>query len=365
MAFVNGFSKDNSQALNGREPARLYVERLRHPKPRVREEAAREIAGVNWNGAQPPLDELIRLLKDPVAQVRACAADALGAIGRLDAAPHLLNTVDDESRVARFRAAFALENLNPPIEIDERVDAWRRVVQRDPQNVYALCNLSMAFRDQGERAAAIEAAYRAIELHPDHFYPYLLTGRLCAEANDRDAAIRYYECAVYCDPERPMPHYELGETRRLGGDYEQAVQCYERANELTGGRAECYFGLGFCFNRLGDYGGAIDAYQRCLEMHPDHYIALNNLGPRLPQRRRAGAGGAPFQKSAGAEPRLRRCATEPRRHLRTVRVEPRRAVQLTSGNKVVLWGALSACQLKRALFRKACGYLDAPLSSFG
>lgn len=278
VAYVSGFSKDNYQAQGGRNAAQLFVEQLRHPKPRVREEAARQIAGVNWNGSQPPLKELILLLKDPVAQVRASAADALGAIGHTDAAPHLIQAVDDESRLARFRAAFALENLNPPVESGERVRAWRSVVKRDPQNVYALCNLSMAFRDRGDNDAAIETAYHAIELHPDHFYPYLLTGRLFAEASDQDAAVRYYECAVYCDPEQPMPHYELGETRRLGGDYEQAALCYERANELTGGRPECYFGLGFCFNRMGEYGAAIDAYERCLEMHPDHYIALNNLG---------------------------------------------------------------------------------------
>ena len=276
--YGSGRSAGSEGGLITRELVHLYVRQLRHPKAGMREEAARRLGEARWGSAEPPLRDLIRSLKDISPQVRACAADALGAIGDASAREFLLSAVEDESRLVRFRAAFALESLNPPAEIDERVGAWRRVVRRDPQNVYALCNLSMALRDLGDRESALETAYRAIELHPNHYYPYLLTGRLCAEGGDSDAAARYFECAVYCDPERPMPHYELGETYRLSGEYEQAARCYERVNELTGGRPESHFGLGFCYNRTGAFHEAAAAYEDCLRLHPEHYIAHNNLG---------------------------------------------------------------------------------------
>ncbi|MEO2004941.1 MAG: tetratricopeptide repeat protein [Candidatus Poribacteria bacterium] len=258
--------------------AEAYTEQLDHPNPRKREEAIQGLSELGWGDTDGPLGALAPRLLDTHPSVRAKAADALGVAADAAAAQPLLQAIDDENREVRFRAAFALEQLEPPVSIDVRIRAWATVVDRDGQNVYALCNLSLAHRESGARETAMETAYRGIELHPEHFYPYLLVAHLYAERGEREAAVRHYKCAIRCNPEHATTYHELAELYRLDSDYEAAVERYQQAIDVDPTHSESYFGLGFCYNRMERYDEAIASYGECLDLSPDHYVAHNNLG---------------------------------------------------------------------------------------
>ncbi len=258
--------------------AGAYIEQLAHSNPRKREEAIQRLSEMGWEETDGPLRALLPRLRDPHPSVRAKAADALGVSADGGAAEPLMAALDDDNREVRFRAAFALEQLEPAVDINVRIRAWDAVVGQDEQNVYALCNLSLAHRESGNREVAVETAYQAIELHPEHFYPYLLVAHLYAEKGKREAAERYYKCAIRCNPEHATTYYELAELHRLDGDYASAVEQYADALQVDPDHSESHFGLGFCYNRMERYEDAIAAYGECLRLSPDHYVAHNNLG---------------------------------------------------------------------------------------
>lgn len=88
------------------------VARLCDPEPQVREKAALAVDTlVEWFGARFPLDDLIRLIQDPIFYVRETAIDALSHHPQFIPVAPLVQALKDEHQYVRLAAADALVKM--------------------------------------------------------------------------------------------------------------------------------------------------------------------------------------------------------------------------------------------------------------
>jgi hypothetical protein len=96
----------SGEPLHKGKPAEYWKEALRGPDPQLRREAITAMGALKVQDAVP---ELIERLKDPDAEVRAKAAEAVWALGpkAKDAVPSLVPLLKDRSPGIRLNAAGA------------------------------------------------------------------------------------------------------------------------------------------------------------------------------------------------------------------------------------------------------------------
>ncbi|MEM8996203.1 MAG: tetratricopeptide repeat protein, partial [Acidobacteriota bacterium] len=86
---------------------------------------------------------------------------------------------------------------------DQAAQQLRRVLDRDPENLAALVDLSSALEGMGDLAAAQSAIERALRLDPAYDRLYLLMARLEARLNNPDKALELINLAIEKDPRNP------------------------------------------------------------------------------------------------------------------------------------------------------------------
>jgi tetratricopeptide (TPR) repeat protein len=64
-------------------------------------------------------------------------------------------------------------------------------------------------------------------------------------------------------------------------DFKNALELYLAAEQLYPTKAVYYIGSGYCFYRLGNIGESIRKERRAVELEPDNYLHLNDLGYSL------------------------------------------------------------------------------------
>ncbi|MEM1176843.1 MAG: tetratricopeptide repeat protein [Acidobacteriota bacterium] len=79
----------------------------------------------------------------------------------------------------------------------------RRVLERDPENLAALVDLSSALEGMGDLDAAHSAIERALRLDPDYDRLYLLMARLEARLDQPEKALELVDLAISKDPRNP------------------------------------------------------------------------------------------------------------------------------------------------------------------
>ena len=136
---------------------RELINQLQDEDANVRYHAASALGEIGAKDAVPVLINLMRLV--PVdedtnaAVVRAAAASSLGRIGAKDAVPVLISAFQDQHKVVRFAAVYAI-TLNPKALLWKAVDVVPALIQvlREDQNWDVRSNSANVFGNIGEDA---------------------------------------------------------------------------------------------------------------------------------------------------------------------------------------------------------------------
>jgi predicted O-linked N-acetylglucosamine transferase (SPINDLY family) len=132
------------------------------------------------------------------------------------------------------------------------------------------------------RLQAAEQAYRQVlQVDPEQADALHGLGVLAYQAGRYDAALAHLGRAVAVRPESGAFHCNFGLASLAVGRIDQAVAALRRAVELLPDAAEPYFNLGNALKEQGNLDDACACYRQALALKPDHYQACNNLGNAL------------------------------------------------------------------------------------
>jgi tetratricopeptide (TPR) repeat protein/ADP-heptose:LPS heptosyltransferase len=192
---------------------------------------------------------------------------------------------------------------------------YRKILEIDPDNVYALHLLGVIASDSGhydsavkliEKALTIKPDYaeaqfnlgvalyakgemdkakacfgKTLKLKPDYIMAYFNMGNVMRKQGENTGALICFKRAVELNPDYLDAHYNLGNTLRDMQRYEEAIVCYKKVLELNPDYVQAYNNLGVVLHGLSGHEEAIKQYQRALEIKPDYSEAYNNWGNTL------------------------------------------------------------------------------------
>ena len=173
---------------------------------------------------------------------------------------------------------------------DEAIDAFQHVLQLNPQNPEAYCELGAAYRLKEKTDDALEAYLYALELPASprtHGVAHLCLARLYHSQGKFADAENHGQHATHLLPRNAEPFFRLADTYVQRGQLVLAARAYRQALALDANLAPVYRGLGkiaFLQDRLEE---AAPHYQKALTIAPYHAETHYNLGliyRRLGQR---------------------------------------------------------------------------------
>ncbi|MYC77343.1 tetratricopeptide repeat protein [Candidatus Poribacteria bacterium] len=173
---------------------------------------------------------------------------------------------------------------------DEALADFQRVLQLNPQNAEAYCELGAVYRLKEKTDDALEAYLHALELPASsrtHGTAHLCLARLYRAQGRFADAENHGQHAVSMLPKNAEPFFRLADTYVQRGKLALAKRAYQQALALDENLAPVYQGLGkiaFLQDRLAE---ASQYYRKALTLAPYHAETHYNLGlvhRRLGQR---------------------------------------------------------------------------------
>jgi tetratricopeptide (TPR) repeat protein len=128
-------------------------------------------------------------------------------------------------------------------EYDEAIKCYDKVLEIDPNDIFALNNKGLALDDLGKHDEAIKCYDKVLEIDPN------------------------YAAAVWYN--KGLALYHLG-------NYNEAIKCYDKALEIDPSYINALINKGNALCYLSNYNEAIKCYDKVLEIDPNHVGVLNN-----------------------------------------------------------------------------------------
>ncbi len=163
---------------------------------------------------------------------------------------------------------------------DEAVDAFQQVLQLNPQNAEAHCELGAVYRFKEKTDNALDAYLRALELPASpqtHGVAHVCLARLYHSQGRFVDAEKHGRHAVDLLSKNAEPFFRLADTYVQRGKLALAKRAYQQALTLNANLSPAYQGLGkiaFLQNRLEE---AVQYYQKALTLAPYHAETHYNL----------------------------------------------------------------------------------------
>ena len=178
---------------------------------------------------------------------------------------------------AYVRLGEIYEKAGRPVQAQE---AYQKAIELEPESSGMLHYYAKFLESQQEMDAALLAYQQMAEVSYLKGWAYNELASFYRRRGLLEEAVFNYQRAVSADNNNPLYHTYLAKTYHEQGDDENALQAYEEATALNEGDGIYYvydsYG-GFLFN-TGHYAEAAEIYQKSLELRPDNYPTLMNLG---------------------------------------------------------------------------------------
>jgi tetratricopeptide (TPR) repeat protein len=119
---------------------------------------------------------------------------------------------------------------------------------------------------------------------------YLSLGAVFFQRGYMECSEVYFQAALKGNPASAEAFYGIGSVYLKQGNTAQAGECFERAAKLKTTypetTANSWNNLGLLAARRGDTASAITYFEQALQVDPDHFVALENLGNAYKQEKR-------------------------------------------------------------------------------
>jgi len=153
---------------------------------------------------------------------------------------------------------------------DEAIADFSRSIEIGPESAWDLSHRGECYRAQGEYPKAIEDLNRALQLAPEDAWSLGSRGDAYRLSNQYDRAIEDFSKAIQLDPSYTWAIARRGETYRMMGKYDLALADLNRAIEQAPRDSFAYASRGQVHRETGDHAKAMADFDRALELQPDY-----------------------------------------------------------------------------------------------
>ena len=175
---------------------------------------------------------------------------------------------DIHSAIERHRAGL----------LESAEEAYRAVLQQEPNNGVALNLLSTVERQRGRYCAAIELARRAVAVAPDSAFFHFNLGESLRAAGQYAAAIAAYQLSISFGEGDFRVHHALSRALAALDQLRDAVSSAKRAVSLAPGRRELYELLAALLMRSKLFEEAVTVCEAAAGLWPRYHEFFGRLG---------------------------------------------------------------------------------------
>ena len=165
---------------------------------------------------------------------------------------------------------------------------FRRIIRRDPENVFAYNSLGIALYFQGQLEQAIASYHKAIQLDPNFVFAHNNLGIALKGQGQLEQAIESHQKVLSLPDGQGQPasahtlaYYGLGTVLHKQGKLEQAIANFLKAIQLDSNHATVYYGLGTVLCDQGKLEQAIANFLKAIQLDPNRATAYYGLGTVL------------------------------------------------------------------------------------
>jgi tetratricopeptide (TPR) repeat protein len=171
-------------------------------------------------------------------------------------------------------------SLHEAGELDAAASLFAKVLETEPHNTYAACQLGLIRLKQESRAEAASLLDGVLAREPDNVFALVWRGVLHLDDGDEQAAREAFSRVLAVEPQDADAHYFLGVLEAAAGNRAAAVAHFREA-QAAGEQwddPEIHYRLGRAFMAEDMAASARFEFERCLAIAPDHLDALDALG---------------------------------------------------------------------------------------
>ena len=162
--------------------------------------------------------------------------------------------------------------------LNEAKTLYQQILEKNPSHLYALNNLGVIFKDQGENQKAKSCYEKAIEIDPNYADSRNNLGVVFQDLGENQKAKSCYEKVIEINPKYFSAYHNLGIISQKMGEDQKAKECFEKVVEIDPNNIVAFNSLGISLQNLGEYQKAINCYEKIIKIDPNNLDALNNLG---------------------------------------------------------------------------------------
>jgi tetratricopeptide (TPR) repeat protein len=169
-------------------------------------------------------------------------------------------------------------NLAALGSFDEAVQAYLEAIRLRPDYGDAHCNLGAAYGELGRHEDAIRESREAVSLGPDDCFGWTNLAIAYHHTERYELEIDALTRAIQLKPNENSLYLSLAQCHLCLVQYEAALESARKSIGLNPGCAESHFLAGCAMHGLHDYELAGSEYERALQLEPNHFWCLINLG---------------------------------------------------------------------------------------
>jgi tetratricopeptide (TPR) repeat protein len=161
----------------------------------------------------------------------------------------------------------------------EAVEQFKEYIWANPGDPAGHHSLGMAYCQLREFSQAIDPFLRALRLGPEFAEVHHTLGTVYSELEQHDNAAGAFQTAVRLEPDNAANHCSLATSYLNLNKPAEAMHSAREALRLNPDSAEAYLLLGCALHYDSEtFAEAAAAYQKALQLQPDQFMALGNLG---------------------------------------------------------------------------------------
>ena len=148
----------------------------------------------------------------------------------------------------------------------------------DENNIQALCNLGMIYKQNGNFSLALSNFTKAVELDSSNVTAHLNLGSLYQEIELFDKAIETYENALRISPKDAKIYNLCAIVYEKQGQLDKAIEFYKEAIRVDREFVKAYNNIGVILYKQGKYLQATEVFKMSLEIDDKFISTYVNLG---------------------------------------------------------------------------------------